>query len=828
MSRFRSPAAGDTGASPHFHHLQQRQSTSQLLAHPSHSQRTPAHPSATFPLPTNPHPMHPQAMALGHNDNPQELMALIRQRQSELSRAIHALGSGNNPATAAAATHQQQPVAAAQAFQAQAFGHRRATDVTGDWGLPSSPSLLGAGTPVMASPRSFDAGSLHNHALAGARGQASRGESPASSRQSSPWLGVGFDVPVPNSDKTQTRQQQLASQFPKQPQHHRAHDSVSPMAAATTLLLDSLLASVATVEDPAGAAALPDPLAPGSLLRGANPVATTPTANPAASPAEQRFVSTLSRGVVAFPFHPAFLKSEASDAGVHASKAAAAVASVAGGGRAGSVSAAAPQQSFMRGTFQDPSALNLDLLNGIGIGGFGAPEISRVAGSATAGAFEAFLGLRHASLHATQPSAISATTQSTSSSASGGATTPPTPANTSTSAAASAAPSTTGSPSVPATVAPSSLEGLTFLHPSVFNMHPAVTQAGNNTLLASLVASLPPSSLQDTSPAPPANTNGGSGSSPSSSLSTPPPSPKTLRDVADATAATAAELSGPSTAVHLTPPTIPVCVDDALAPGSSGSTALSINDVMAVAAAAAAAYANVSGVAAPGKRAASASHHDDAGFKRARVDAAQGYTGGTHHLHRPMPPTPPPASGAAATDATSSSAKPKAKRGSISGGAGSRSVSPATTSAKPPPRAPGDYVCTLPGCSKTFATPERLRSHLWIHRRTRSLACEWEGCRKKFFTRQDLTRHLNGHKQLRGHTCEYCGGKFTRQDALQRHLRLRRCPRQPAGEEGEGMGVGARKSGEEEEEEGEMEEEAGEVEESGDDDLVASAAASRG
>ncbi|KAI8585256.1 hypothetical protein BDZ88DRAFT_381672, partial [Geranomyces variabilis] len=49
-------------------------------------------------------------------------------------------------------------------------------------------------------------------------------------------------------------------------------------------------------------------------------------------------------------------------------------------------------------------------------------------------------------------------------------------------------------------------------------------------------------------------------------------------------------------------------------------------------------------------------------------------------------------------------------------------------------------------------------------------------CPKRFLRRQDLSRHaathLNGFKPYR---CVHCGTGFTRQDALHRHGKAKRC-----------------------------------------------------
>ncbi|KAJ3316361.1 hypothetical protein HDU76_001864 [Blyttiomyces sp. JEL0837] len=93
-----------------------------------------------------------------------------------------------------------------------------------------------------------------------------------------------------------------------------------------------------------------------------------------------------------------------------------------------------------------------------------------------------------------------------------------------------------------------------------------------------------------------------------------------------------------------------------------------------------------------------------------------------------------------------------------------------------PHRAPGPYLCTHPNCSKSYATSQRLRAHRRIHRRQRKHACSHPNCDAIFFRWQDLKRHGLTHSRVRAVVCELCQARFTRQDALNRHLKLGRCP----------------------------------------------------
>ncbi|KAJ3316596.1 hypothetical protein HDU76_001677 [Blyttiomyces sp. JEL0837] len=119
-----------------------------------------------------------------------------------------------------------------------------------------------------------------------------------------------------------------------------------------------------------------------------------------------------------------------------------------------------------------------------------------------------------------------------------------------------------------------------------------------------------------------------------------------------------------------------------------------------------------------------------------------------------------------------------------------------TTTPRPPRGQPGEFACTHQGCTKTYATLSRLRSHRKIHRRTRRHPCPYidpltnlPACGESFFRRQDLERHLLTHESVKKFgPCEGCGCRFTRGDALARHVKRGTC-------KGKGGGAGSGSTG---------------------------------
>ncbi|KAJ3109389.1 hypothetical protein HDU97_006634 [Phlyctochytrium planicorne] len=85
----------------------------------------------------------------------------------------------------------------------------------------------------------------------------------------------------------------------------------------------------------------------------------------------------------------------------------------------------------------------------------------------------------------------------------------------------------------------------------------------------------------------------------------------------------------------------------------------------------------------------------------------------------------------------------------------------------------GMFQCA---CGKSFSSLGSLRQHAKNHHtnRTKDFACGL--CGKEFLRRQDLRRHEFTHTGERNFVCPLnCGTTFSRNDALQRHLKVRRC-----------------------------------------------------
>ncbi|KAJ1550822.1 hypothetical protein HK096_004810 [Nowakowskiella sp. JEL0078] len=81
---------------------------------------------------------------------------------------------------------------------------------------------------------------------------------------------------------------------------------------------------------------------------------------------------------------------------------------------------------------------------------------------------------------------------------------------------------------------------------------------------------------------------------------------------------------------------------------------------------------------------------------------------------------------------------------------------------------------------KIFRTINSLRLHIKLHHeKGRTFACAVQGCDKAFFRKQDLERHAATHLPdgFKPFVCTDCGTRFTRNDALRRHVKAKRCRR---------------------------------------------------
>ncbi|KAJ3361394.1 hypothetical protein HDU91_003940 [Kappamyces sp. JEL0680] len=84
------------------------------------------------------------------------------------------------------------------------------------------------------------------------------------------------------------------------------------------------------------------------------------------------------------------------------------------------------------------------------------------------------------------------------------------------------------------------------------------------------------------------------------------------------------------------------------------------------------------------------------------------------------------------------------------------------------------FLCTEPGCEKSFTRRYNLSAHLRCHRSEKPFVCSAPGCTLAFARKHDLSRHfksLHEHKRSYG-PCPFCDGYFTRSDALSRHLKV--------------------------------------------------------
>jgi hypothetical protein len=55
---------------------------------------------------------------------------------------------------------------------------------------------------------------------------------------------------------------------------------------------------------------------------------------------------------------------------------------------------------------------------------------------------------------------------------------------------------------------------------------------------------------------------------------------------------------------------------------------------------------------------------------------------------------------------------------------------------------PRNYLCTFPGCNKSYLKSSHLKQHIRSHTGDKPYSCNWPNCNWKFTRSDELTRHF--------------------------------------------------------------------------------------